>query len=631
MKIKELVKGALTGRQNRKYKKQLEASQMTYEEWCRKREARPPLTEAKAAGGQDEPGYILYTLGKGRPSETARSLLTEFFKNHPEAVIVYGDEDVWESFPQGKRYSPWFKPDWSPDLFDSCFYFGSLTAVRREFMRKLSERGELRVQQYPETASEAEALIRNYVKLAGGYEPGSRAIGHISEILFHCEDRASQLLFTEKAQSAVKEPAKPSPAKEQAALNPLVSVVIPSKDQPEILGACLKALTEAAEGIPLEVLVVDNGSSPENQERIRGLLREIPGAGYLYSPMEFHFSRMCNLGAEAAKGRLLLFLNDDVELASPGCVEEMAALAVRPFTGAVGLKLYYPQSVRIQHAGITNLPMGPVHKLQFLEDDRLYYFNSNRSRRNVLAVTAACLMVEGEKFQRAGGFSEELRVAFNDVDFCFTLWELGYANVCLNDSFGYHHESLSRGDDEAPEKLSRLLKEREILYRRHPSLAGGNDPYYSKHLNGQGLDTAIRPAYETAKNSCQRACFYEKSLKGCRQDPCLMVRIESVLSGEICGYWAVLGDDSACYEVSLLLKKEEGPCFAARVRGQYRPDLSENMPDQKNVGLCGFWVRPQGLSEGNYFIGAMAVNKVTGLKLINFSSRSLKLPMEKSS
>lgn len=625
MSIRKLVKQALTKRQNRIYERHLQARQMTYEQWCRKRETAGERLwtgelPAEQISAKESAGYVVCILGKGRPAENAGSLIEAYFSCHPQAQLLYGDEDVWADFPRGERQSPWFKPDWSPHLLDSRFYFGSLVAVRSELWKKaLMAYGE---------AMEQEETVRRCVELAGGYEIGSKAVGHIPEILFHCESREaivdrSTVKEAEAFCKAAGEAYGKKDRESSRTLFPQISVIIPSKDQPDILSVCLAALPKAMDGLPYEVIVVDNGSTEENRRRVSALLENHT---YLYEPMEFHFSEMCNLGAAKAVGELLLFLNDDVELCTAGCVGQMAALAARPYTGAVGMKLYYPDSIRIQHAGITNLPMGPVHKLQFLEDNVSYYFDSNRGSRNVLAVTGACLMVEKKKFLQTGGFARELRVAFNDVDFCFRLWELGYFNVCRNDIYGYHHESLSRGGDEAAEKLNRLLEERKILYDRHPGLQG-KDPYYSVHLSSEGLDTRIRPAYETAGNTPQkeRSAMPETDTTDYRRDDCLLVRVESCVNGEIQGYGVVLGDNNACYEKQLLLESGEGIVFSRKLEGQHRPDLTENMPDQNRVGLCGFRIKidEDNVPPGRYRIGLAARNRVTGLRLMQWSSRSL--------
>lgn len=686
MGIKELVKQALAEKENRKYQKRLEQIQVTYPDWVARLESQSSAgQQSEHAGnlkesGQAERSFVVICASKGVLGKNAIEDIERYFIEHPEVQLLYGDEDVLPGCSQGadtrtERRSPWFKPDWSPDLLDSRLYFGSVIALRKELFQKVAAHYDtyypgqqfcIVCQPIDDTYYEVlnlaayEKWVHRCVGLAGAYEKGSTAIGHISSILFHSEDEKEQEKFLEESawRKECKEESILDFRKSRMLGTPVVSVVIPSKDQPVMLEKCIQGcqlagkigqqgirknpeLTETE--LPVEFLVVDNGSSPENRTKVENLMERLKASGltirYLYSPMDFNFSRMCNLGAEQAKGQFLLFLNDDVELCLPGCIEEMAALADRFFTGAVGLKLLYPDSVRIQHAGITNLPMGPVHKLQFLNDNECYYFDCNRGSRNVLAVTAACLMVEKDKFQEAGGFADELPVAFNDVDLCFRLHELGYWNVCVNDRYAYHCESLSRGADESAEKLERLMRERDKLYNSHPQLSGV-DPFYSVHLNREELDTRIRPAYLTAGNLLQQIRGSLEKFEhwhNCHQDPCLMVTIEDSRKEKIQGYGVVLGDDNACYKMQLLFKmsssvltEAEGnpimrdiDIYAIRLLGQYRPDLVENMPDQKNVALSGFDVSLEDgvLPKGRYRLGLTARNSVTGHRLINWSNR----------
>lgn len=674
MSIKRLVKQVLTEQQNRRYARLLPAKNVTYDRWIREQES---VREGKAEVERmteeiidseveltHEPEFVCFLMPDGQFVKGAINRIAQYFAEYSECVILYGDEDVMEpqgSSEAGTRKSPWFKPDWSPDLFDCSFYFGSMVALCRSLWEKMLQKAsltEIGVEKEEKNSaceiyriidvSRFQTFLRCCVTEAGGYRRNSHAIQHIPEILFHGYSEDLWKHFEVQCPAELDEQESCLCAQDGLCVNRLVSVIIPSKDNPDILKKCLEAIRAAAGKLSYEVIIVDNGSSEENKQRIEILVQKcskkmwvdrtqpcntcadkVPEQTitYLYRPQEFNFSKMCNMGAEAAKGDLLLFLNDDVELAQVGSLERLAELAVQEYTGAVGIKLYYPNSKRIQHAGITNLPMGPVHKLQFLEDDREYYFAYNRGCRNVLAVTAACLMVEKEKFTQAGGFSEELRVAFNDVDFCFRLYELGYINVCRNDCFAYHHESLSRGDDESAEKLNRLLAERDKLYKRHPGLKGV-DPYYNVGLGRTGLDTRIRPAYETAGNEQQQSTGILLQINPAeyRQDNCLLFRVEDSREGMVQGYGVVLGDNNACYDRWLVLQKEN-QYFSIKIDSQYRPDLIENLPDQTNVGLCGVWIHltKENLPAGSYRLGMAVRNRVTGLKLINWSNRTLEI------
>lgn len=646
MSARQWLKQRLEHRENNRYQKLLAARQVSYEEWLHMEaelpieaelhtetqlhiEAELPGEEQRSGNGQpgeqgalqskeqateprDHMPCYLFIASQGELAEHALTMIGQYFADHPECSLVYGDEDV---MADGRLQSPWFKPDWSPDTFASYFYLGSVIAVRREALEGMGDISIIRIteEQFPGYRNMITEIVQKL---------GRASIGHIPRILFHGESeegRTPFLQLTDTKAQWEKQPAQP------------VSVIIPSKDNPDILQTCVENCLKVSH-CELEIIIVDNGSNEEHKQRITSLveqwnLRPQVWVQYHYEPMAFHFSRMCNMGAKKARHSCLLFLNDDIQLVEPGCLERMAVLCSRENTGAVGMKLYYPDSHKIQHAGITNLPMGPVHKLQFLSDEEIYYFNSNRGLRNVLAVTGACLMVDRNKFEKAGGFSEQLAVAFNDVDLCYTLYEAGYDNVCMCDCYAYHHESLSRGNDDSEEKLARLLRERDQLYRLHPDLEG-KDPYYPASLNTLGLDTRITPAYETAGNSPEHPTGTPGiwNRKGFRRDPCLLFRIEWDRDKVLYGYGVVLGDNNACYDRKLLLISEQDRIYELRICGQYRPDLTENMPDQVNVGLAGFWIDLSKvmLPAGSYRIAMAAASRISGTRLWNESNRFYK-------
>jgi GT2 family glycosyltransferase len=714
MELKKLVKDALVRRQDKRYEEELHKKQISYDNWVRDietlkiKESERAISSHQIVGEKifgtvmkDFPhsgsvkvtdNLVYVVLSRGRMSENATEICREYFDSHPEVLAAYGDEDVIK--PDGTRCEPWFKPDWSPDWFDSGFYFGSLVIVRKELWDTVCEKTAVETKvtgidnstnNVTETKIVCEKiellkLIYLCVETAGGYNRiannkvinSTGVVGHISSIIFHSigndsaetdkflpyqciNDKYAEYRQYLKERMNDKERADISRIIGSSGDRPLVSVVIPSKDNPDILEKCLTALYTTMKTLfKCEIIVVDNGSTQVNKEKTESMIADkkykahesivnsvtnktisddnsdIFCIKYIYEKMEFNFSHMCNMGAQAAKGDFLLFLNDDVELCEKDCLLKMAAAASRDYTGAVGIKLYYPGTDIIQHAGITNLPMGPVHKLQFMKDNVIYYHGFNTGRRNVSAVTAACLMVEKKKFHEAGGFTEDLKVAFNDVALCFALLEKGYYNVCLNDCHAYHHESLSRGSDESEEKLERLLKEREILYKKYPEMEGA-DSFYPKNLENESLDTMVRPAYETAGNKLQHASVKkkEKLLAGYRHDECLLVRVESYIEDTLYGYGVVLGDDNACYMRELLLQDTENRdiVYSVELEGMYRPDLMKNMPDQINVGLCGFkikfeqsFVQSDGGS-GRYYVGMAVKNRVNGCGIYNFTKR----------
>lgn len=631
------------------YESELKSMQGQYEEWLFQQEYAQKLREDV---GSDE-GSTFADEGYfgNRPLKAIR----EYFLKYAKVKVLYGDEDC--KGKDGAVQSPWFRPDWSPELFESCFYLGSLIAIRRAFLEKElpdwkerigsfevtrggdSPEGDAIFEEDPmavfvnETPDESyREIIFQLCEKAGGWNKGKRSIAHLPGILYHCSQAEYLMSFASEATGHNCPMELPEA---------LLSVIIPTKDHPELLEHCLKALESACKSeaetmrnaadlgnqehklIPYEVIVVDNGSSQENRERIE----KLPGIRYLYEPMDFNFSKLCNIGAEHAKGELLLFLNDDVELLPESRLGEMMALALRPGVGSVGLKLYYPDSRMIQHAGITNLPTGPVHKLLFLDDGETYYFGRNRGWQNVLAVSAACVMLRKEVFMEVGGFEEGLQVAYNDVALGFHLYELGYRNVCVCDGHAFHHESLTRGSDGGEEKRKRLMAEQRRLYQLFPDLVG-RDPYFSEFLGKHATDTKIRPAFETMKNARQVILpKHVKELAGIRLDPCLKIQVEEDRGGELWGYAVVLGDDNACYERELIFENETGERYGAKLNAQYRPDLAEKIQDQIHVALSGFWVYLEkgALPPGKYRVGCLAKRTVGRLKLFYWSDHLLRV------
>lgn len=608
MGIKSFLKQGMAYGLDKQYEKKCASRKILYKDWVASMEE----AESSSTGERAE-AVFLSDAENGAWADGAKERAEAFLSAHPEVCVVYGDEDV-ETAP-GQYENPWLKPCWSPDTYLWKDYLGEAVAVRKSFYEKAEEKSR-------------DGLL----KAAGGFTKGCQSIAHINGILFH---RKTDWFTGETNSSMTREKTAGGQtdcrdAKKQGM--PYISVIIPSKDNAVVLKKCLDTLKKTAADISYEVLLVDNGSGEAVKKKIEEMTADTPDILYIYEPMEFNFSKMCNLGAERAEGSLLLFLNDDIEATHTGWLSDMAKLAERPHVGAVGCKLLYPDTDKIQHAGITNLPMGPVHKLQFLRDNKCYYDNRNRGIRNVSAVTAACLMVRREVFEEAGGFCESMQVAFNDVDFCFTLLEKGYYNVVCNHIHLLHHESMSRGADESEEKLKRLHRERTMLYDRHPGL-NGKDPFYHDWLNRTGLDTRIQPAYRSGREIADVQAAKEVAkesneayvLKNARKDRCLLVRIEAADASHISGYGVVLGSDNACFNGKLLLERKgrQPAVYELDFTEQYRQDLQENMPDQKNVALCGFHVNiAEPLPEGEYRIGMLATDKISGSSLMNYSNRT---------
>lgn len=552
--------------------------------------------------------------------------------------FIYSDEDKISE--DGKvRRDPFFKPDWSPQTFMSYMYTCHLSVYRKALLEEVSG-----LRSGFEGAQDYDLVLRVMEK--------TNRIGHIPKILYHWRMRKESTANSLTAKPYIME--STSRAKQEALArrgekgeltlipyigqyrvtyipqgNPLVSIIIPSKDNPDVLDMCISSICKNTAYHNYEIVVVDNGSSEINQKRIQDMISKLKTSGklkkarYIYQAMDFNFSRMCNIGASEAEGDFLLFLNDDIEIseavkqnpALPADVDQWLSIllgqAQVSYTGAVGCKLYYPDGIRFQHAGILNLKIGPGHCLYGEKDNLNYYYGRNLLDYNFCAVTGACLMVERRKFEEAGRFDEELSVAYNDVALCFRLLELGYFNVLRNDVALVHHESVSRGLDQASqEKEARRKREMKKLYEKYPEFAGGYDPCYNPNLTPDRgdfsfhLDTAALME-KTAKphKSKQRRMH---PAPGKRQ---LVYHIDQVTKTEktvrISGWiYNSSRNNHNHNHVKLLLKKDTGEIFSVKVRKLHSPALQVANGGDPGFSLAGFhsFFSKNGLLKGRYEI-----------------------------
>lgn len=418
-----------------------------------------------------------------------------------------------------------------------------------------------------------------------------------------------------------------------------VSVVIPSKDHPESLEKCLESFRRKTDYPYYEWIVVDNGSSEENRAKIEALRQEYKFT-YLYEEMPFNFSKMCNMGAAKAGSDLILFLNDDMEVIEKSWLGRMAGQALQPHTGAVGAKLWYADTIKIQHAGITNMKIGPSHKLVTFPDDRDYYYGRNRVVYDMIGVTAACLMVSRAKYEEVGGFDETMAVSYNDVDFCFKLAEAGYYNVQRNDAVLYHCESLSRGlDEQDGDKWERLLLEKERLYAKHPQMKG-RDPFYNEELIDNASDygcgykfpheehlqtVQVRPVL---KEFTQRVHTNDLKLTVDRAEMQHKIHADEPDILWVMGWCYVAGAENAAYEKHVLLNRAGGENYSAVPLEWYRRDVEEVLSAEQNIGLAGFVLRvlKSDLPSGSYRIGMLCTNRLNGDRQLAWSDKTCEIP-----
>ena len=600
-----------------------------------------------------EKPYILFVSEKGNVNPQAVKIVEEYFDSHKETHILYGAEDVCRKDIGGgtERTNPWFKPAYSPETLLSFFYFGNVFAVRKERFLTVEW---LKKANWKET-------IYDFVLKAEevlGEQAGS-GIAAIDKVLFHKneeqEDKEKRLATDDNAIEGIWgyekdfEKIKLEALKRRGLEGYLeqtnvpgvysvcieaqdkVSIVILSKDNPKILEQCICSIREKTDYENMEIIVVDNGSFEENRLKVEALSRKYEFT-YLCEPMDFNFSAMCNIGAKAATGKYLLLLNDDIEVMESGWLKRMAGQASVAGVGAVGAKLWYPDSIKIQHAGITNLAIGPGHKLVTSEDDKLYYDGRNYFTFNYLAVTGACLMVRRELYEEVGGMDESMPVAYNDVEFCFRLHKKGYRNVLRNDSILFHHESLSRGsDEENAEKTVRLQEEKKRLYQKYPAYAG-TDEYYSPWLaqsspeykcgSSAAEEEILKPLAES--NVAKRG----KSLN----EETLVANVDSASLADgkvrIRGWSFLRGVDNCHYKRSLILEGTGNKkVYTSEIKACLREDVQTVFSQELRAELAGFYAgfSVKNVENGTYKLGILYEDMLSDKVYYRMTEQSLEI------
>lgn len=671
MGLKQKITQARIGHQCRLYEEELQKQKDRYGMWIHANEKKGRVDKIRKDTAKSQFGgltietltygemdkafasradLILFTDGQGKLAHGAKEKIAHAFLEDGNVRLVYGDEDC--ICLDGRRGYPWFKPDFSPDTLLGFFYFGSCFALRRQ---DLSEIVPLK------DGTDLERIYDLVLKLVDLNKGG---VCHIRSVLYHrmrqdllngtdlegvTFSKESEYGFEERFDGIKQQFLKRNDMQGQLENcmdaegkllpyrviryackdKPLVSVIIPSKDHPDVLERCIHSLREKTTYDNYEIIVMDNGSTEENKSVIEKLA-EKERFYYHYEAMEFNFSRMCNIGVSLSKGEYVLLLNDDMEVIRGDWMETMLGQAALSKCGAVGAKLLYPDTDEIQHVGITNMGVGPSHKLIHFCDREDYYYGRNHLVYNVVGVTAACLMVKRSIYDEVGGMPEEIQVAYNDAEFCMRVYEAGYYNVIRNDVILYHHESLSRGDDRMDEeKLRRLLKEKEAVRKLHPDNME-NDPFYSPNLAGYRVpyDCSFRYGYEKREvlNNFRKlqADTFEKWENNCLTIYLDHADVEAKTDVRdetdiilIEGWSYVLGMDNCRYRRFIILTGENGESFGFTVADRYRKDVAEILPKEKNVELAGFVVRfPKSvLGTGTWQIAMLAKDICSRQKL----------------
>lgn len=421
----------------------------------------------------------------------------------PEIDVVYTDEDKLD-IDGGELFEPHFKPDFNPDLLTSVNYICHLFVVNHEL---LLEVGGFREEF--DGAQDYDFILRCTEK--------ARRIYHVPKALYHwrCHQNStasnpeSKLYAFDAGARAVKAHYDRTGVKAvsvekgidygiyhsvfEITGDPLVSIIIPNKDHSADLDLCMRSIIEKSSYKNLEFIVVENNSTaPETFEYYEKIQKEFDFVHVVKWEKEFNYSAINNFGVTHAKGEYLLFLNNDTEIISPESISEMLGFCQRDDVGIVGVRLLYSDET-IQHAGVV-VGFGGIagHTFIGLHKSESSYFNQAMCARNYSAVTAACMMSKRSLFDQVGGFSEDLAVAFNDIDYCMKIRSLNKLVVYAPYALFYHYESKSRGLEDTPEKVARFNREIKKFSDKWPDILRDGDPYYNPNLTLRKSNFALR-------------------------------------------------------------------------------------------------------------------------------------------
>ena len=412
--------------------------------------------------------------------------------------FIYSDEDKLEM--NGSLSGPFHKPDFNLDLFLTNNYICHFAVIRKSIGDEI---GWFR--EGFEGSQDFDLFLRIIQK--------TRKIAHIPKILYHwrkipgstAAEYSTKSYANTASIRALKDYCKQQKIvasvenglwpgsfriNRKVLSHPKVSIIIPFKDQPAFLKKCLTSIFQKTSYLNYEIILVDNSSSQPETLRILKDFETNTRVKIFKFDREFNFSAINNFAVQYTSGDHLLFLNNDTEVISPDWLTTMLSHSQRDEVGGVGAKLLYPDNT-VQHAGVI-IGVGGIanHAYHRQNPNNTTYWGHLNTERNYSALTAACLMVSKKLFLNADGFNEKLSVAFNDIDLCLRLTEMGKINVYTPYVELYHHESVSRGYDIDIEKKERLERESKMIRRFWPEKLN-NDPMYNINLTKKTTDFTL--------------------------------------------------------------------------------------------------------------------------------------------
>lgn len=437
------------------------------------------LSEAFLAVGNNE-SILLLNSG----DQVHKAAITCFQKVLVNNDVVYSDTDKKDN--RGQLHSPRFYPDWNADLHFTTAYVNTAVAINQKWLKLCASLCEA-----DEVHSIAQLVLLLWLREREAKQ-ASFKIGHLPYTLIHSsydnEQQKRDALGV--AITLRKHYATEITTNETQGVNaimwpvtqsPLVSLIIPTKDAWQLVKACIDSILEKTRYHNYEIILIDNGSKDVESLAYFEQIARHPKVRLLKYDHPFNYSAINNFGVKQAKGEVIGLINNDIEVITGDWLTYMVGHALRKDIGCVGAKLYYSDD-RVQHAGVVmGYGGGAGHAHKYFPRFHAGYLNRLVATHRYSAVTAACLVVEKDIFEKVGGLNETLAVAFNDVDFCLRVRELGYSNIYCAEAELYHHESVSRGLDVTPEKAARFNSELNYLQNRW-ALVIKNDPAYSPNL-----------------------------------------------------------------------------------------------------------------------------------------------------
>lgn len=417
--------------------------------------------------------------------------MNEHYKD--ETDVIYTDEDK-VSFDLKDYFEPHFKSDYNLDLIRSNNYICHLFVARKSIVDQV---GGFR-KEY-DGSQDYDFILRCIEQ--------SKHVEHVPKVLYHwrchpgstAANQESKMYCYEAGKRAIEDHLKRMgeddcqvvmtehlgfyhviyPIREQKK----VSIIIPNKDQKEILERCIESVIQKTDYKNYEIIIVENNSTTNEIFEYYKTIEQRENIRVVIWKDKFNYSAINNFGVRYANGEYLLFLNNDIEVIRENWLSEMLANVQRKEVGIVGAKLLYPDNM-VQHAGVI-IGMGGIagHPLSRHPADDCGYFARGIIQQNLNAVTAACMLTKKEVYEKVNGFEEKLAVAFNDIDLCLKVRKAGYLIVYDPEALLYHHESISRGKEDTLEKRNRFEGEVDYMAKKWKDVLEKGDEYYNPNLS----------------------------------------------------------------------------------------------------------------------------------------------------